>query len=50
MQSEIISLKSKLNQKEEALAEIVDEIVYFENKLKESGLIVGATAKLINKQ
>ena len=31
MQSEIISLKSKLNQKEEALAEIVDEIVYFEN-------------------
>ena len=36
MQSEIISLKSKLNQKEEALAEIVDEIVYFENKLKES--------------
>jgi hypothetical protein len=36
MQSEIINLKNKLNQKEEALAEIVDEIVYFENKLKES--------------
>ena len=31
MQSEIISLKHKLDQKEEALAEIVDEIVYFEN-------------------
>ena len=36
MQSEIISLKHKLSQKEEALAEIVDEIVYFENRLKES--------------
>ena len=29
-------MKNKLNQKEEALAEIVDEIVYFENTLKES--------------